>query len=110
MRFYLGISLVLGVLFVVVQSWGMRELIDFGLARNPTGGLWGMVVVLAVVHALHVVGGLVGLVVIYRAALRDRYDHEWHWPIQFVGNYWHFLDLVWIIMLVSFWMTSSGFI
>ncbi len=105
----LAVAMVSSLIFILVQSFAMENLIVNGIERSGTRGLWGMVVTLAVLHALHVAGGVIGLsLVIYQAA-RYRYDHESHWPVQFIGNYWHFLDLVWLSMLLSFWMSSSGF-
>ncbi len=39
--------------------------------------------------------------VIFRA-LRGSYDHERHWPVDICATYWHFLDVVWVVMLVTF--------
>ncbi len=105
----LSIALIAGLGFILFQSLAMQQLISDGIFRNGTQGLWGGVVTLAVVHALHVVGGLIGLVLIFVSALRGKYDHERYWPIEFVGSYWHFLDAVWLSMLASFWLTSNGF-
>ena len=102
-------ALVSGFVFLLIQSFAMKELIVAGLDRAGSQGLWGMVVTLAVLHALHVAGGVIALGVILVSALRHRYDHERHWPVEFVGTYWHFLDAVWLCMLFTFWMTSSGF-
>jgi cytochrome c oxidase subunit III len=106
---YLIIALLGGLAFLLVQSFAMKELIVAGITRAGSQGLWGMVVTLAVLHALHIAGGLIGLAMILVSAFRHRYDHERHWPIEFVGTYWHFLDIVWVCMLFTFWMTSSGF-
>jgi cytochrome c oxidase subunit 3 len=69
-----------------------------------------MVIVLAVLHALHVMGGIIALALVTARAGLGRYDHERFWAIQFSAYYWHFLDLVWIVMLVAFWATSGGFV
>ena len=72
-------------------------------------GVVGMVVVLAILHALHVLGGIVALGIVTVRSAAGRYDHERHWPVDFAAQYWHFLDLVWISMLVTFWYTTGGF-
>ena len=68
-----------------------------------------MVVVLAFLHALHVAGGIIALGVVAVRASHGRYDHERHFAVDFTANYWHFLDIVWLVMLASFWATTSGF-
>jgi cytochrome c oxidase subunit 3 len=35
-------------------------------------------------------------------AQRQRYDHERHWAVNHCAGYWHFLDVVWVVMLVTF--------
>jgi cytochrome c oxidase subunit 3 len=49
-------------------------------------------------HALHVLIGI-GLVstVLYMNA-RGHFSEDYHNPIENVGLYWHFVDLVWIYL------------
>jgi len=49
-------------------------------------------------HALHMVIGL-GLVswIVYLAA-RNKITREYHSPVENVGLYWHFVDMVWIYL------------
>jgi heme/copper-type cytochrome/quinol oxidase subunit 3 len=68
-----------------------------GVARPPMA-LLGLIFFLIVVHALHVVGGIVALGwVLYRAG-QNAYDHEHYLPIRHTALYWHFLDVVWLVM------------
>lgn len=97
------VSLGLAVGFLMVQSEGMyilrtRSLID----SSFNSSLYPFTFLLALVHALHVVGGVIGLIVVVIKAIQLRYDHERHWGLQFCAMYWHFLDLVWLAMLVGF--------
>ncbi len=49
-------------------------------------------------HALHMVIG-VGLVLyVIRGALKGLYSREYHTPVEVVGLYWHFVDIVWIFL------------
>ncbi|MCA9136479.1 MAG: cytochrome c oxidase subunit 3, partial [Planctomycetales bacterium] len=77
--------------------------------EGPGRGVAGMVIVLAILHALHVLGGIIALGIVATRASVGSYDHERHWPVDFTAQYWHFLDLVWICMIVTFWMTTGGF-
>lgn len=99
----LTIALVCGVIFFVCQSVGMLQLLQAHFA-DPGGSnrVFGIAFVLAALHALHVLAGF-GIMgwVIFRA-LRGGYDHERHWPVDICATYWHFLDAVWVIMLVAF--------
>lgn len=106
----LCVSAVTAVLFISVQYQAMINLLSGPALNGGTGkGIAGMVVVLAILHALHVAGGVVALGIVSIRALLGRYDHERHWPVDFAAQYWHFLDLVWLCMLAAFWLTSGGF-
>ena len=45
-----------------------------------------------------VAGGVVMLTCIFVQSLRGVYTREHHSPVELVGLYWHFVDLVWIIL------------
>ncbi len=61
----------------------------------PAGGL---VVFMILLHAAHVIGGVIPLGVVTRQAFRHCYDHEVHTPVRLITIYWHFLDVVWVVM------------
>ena len=77
--------------------------------EGPGRGVAGMVVVLAILHALHVLGGIFALGIVAARSSVGLYDHERHWPVDFAAQYWHFLDLVWIAMIATFCLTTGGF-
>lgn len=49
-------------------------------------------------HGAHVAGGIILLGCILIAALRGRYSRANHSSVELAGLYWHFVDLVWIIL------------
>jgi len=75
------------------------------MATDGSTKVFGMSFVLALLHALHVIGGLVYIGYVLFNAYRDRYDHERFWAIKYCAGYWHFLDLVWLAMLITFAIT-----
>ncbi|MDG2224006.1 MAG: cytochrome C oxidase subunit III [Rubripirellula sp.] len=106
----LSISGLSATLFMGIQYVAMIDMLSGPGLRGGTGrGVAGMVAVLALLHALHVAGGVIALGIVSVRSLRGRYDHERHWPVDFAAQYWHFLDLVWVSMLVAFWLTTGGF-
>ena len=66
--------------------------------------IYGMSFTLSFIHALHVIGGMVFLGYVIFQASRNRYDHERHWAVDHCASYWHFLDIVWACMLVTFFV------
>lgn len=96
--------------FMAVQFSAMNEMLGGPAWSAGTGrGVAGMVAVLALLHAFHVAGGVVALGIVSLRSSQGKYDHERHWPVDFVAQYWHFLDIVWICMLIAFWLTTGGF-
>jgi cytochrome c oxidase subunit III len=49
-------------------------------------------------HALHMIigAGLLTYLIIF--SLRGRFDPEYHGPVEIIGLYWHFVDIVWIFL------------
>ncbi len=106
----LVISAVSATAFMGVQFFAMSEMLSGPALRGGTGkGVAGMVAVLALLHALHVAGGVISLAIVSLRSWLGKYDHERHWPVDFSAQYWHFLDGVWLCMLVAFWFTTGGF-
>ncbi|HEX4797062.1 MAG TPA: cytochrome c oxidase subunit 3 [Humisphaera sp.] len=107
-RLWLGIALILAAGFIAVQSPAMARLLSMHKTlQSSTSGtaLYGLVFVLILLHALHVVGGIIALVRIVVRGMQGRYDHEHYSPVRHATLYWHFLDIVWIVMFTTFWLT-----
>ncbi len=49
-------------------------------------------------HGAHVFGGVVMLTGLLIASLRGKFSQKNHAAVELVGLYWHFVDLVWIIL------------
>jgi cytochrome c oxidase subunit 3 len=49
-------------------------------------------------HATHMIIGIPILALIARMAQTGRFRPEWHTPVELVGLYWHFVDIVWIFL------------
>lgn len=105
---YLTATLILAILFFIVQSFGMVWIVNrFAEDGSPNRSIYGMTFVLALLHALHVVGGMIAMCVVYVRAIKGRYDHESYFAIRFNALYWHFLDVVWILMLIAFGIAAA---
>ncbi len=117
-RILVSLSLILAIAFVAVQTPALATLVrDHNVLAaqagpqnspgqaNPTrtaAALYGAIFALVLIHALHVVGGVVALIVVVIRGLGTRYDHEHYLPVRHTAMYWHFLDVVWIIMFAAF--------
>lgn len=49
-------------------------------------------------HALHMIVGVGLLITLITMAARNRFSGAWYTPVDMVGLYWHFVDIVWIFL------------
>ena len=49
-------------------------------------------------HGAHVTGGVILLLCILIGALMGKFSSTHYAPVEMAGLYWHFVDLVWIIL------------
>lgn len=106
-RFAWGLVIAwLGALvFFVSQVLGMETLLKAHFESNSTEiRVFGFAFFLAALHAAHVIGGFGLLIWITIQSIRRCYDHEHHWPVDICATYWHFLDVIWVVMLATFWI------
>jgi cytochrome c oxidase subunit 3 len=96
-------GLLAAVAFTLIQSFGMVDLLSQHFSQSDgSTKVYGMSFTLAFIHALHVLGGMIFLGFVIFQAFRNRYDHERHWAVDHCASYWHFLDVVWACMLITF--------
>jgi cytochrome c oxidase subunit 3 len=97
---WLYAALSLGLLFVVGQyvAWAQLRAQGLYLATNPNSSFF---YVLTAVHALHVLGGLGGLLRVIRKMSNSTLRKS---TLDATAYYWHFMDGLWIYLLVLLWM------
>jgi len=97
---WLGATLALGILFLVLQCVVWRSVWQGGLHVDTS--LYGSVFyALTVFHALHVVAGLGVLAWLLRGALRGTYAAARSAPIRVGAMFWHFVDVVWVVLFLG---------
>ena len=92
-----GLSILFGAFFVGVQVYEYLHL--FHLDMTPNQDLfWSTFYVMTGFHGAHVVIGVVWLAAVYVAALRGKYSSKDFVGLELAGLYWHFVDLVWVLL------------
>nr|WP_210729495.1 heme-copper oxidase subunit III [Rothia terrae] len=92
------LTFIMGAFFVSVQAFEYANLVSEGvtIASSAYGSAF---YITTGFHALHVTGGLVAfLFIIGRAYLAKRFGHYEATSAIVVSYYWHFVDVVWIIL------------
>jgi len=100
-RKLLLVTLLLGVAFVVLQWFGFRALWDQGVHWAGSGA-GQFLYIIAGLHALHVAGGIIALLVMSIKAFFGKIKTYSSVPLEVVGTYWHFVDILWIYLLLFF--------
>ncbi len=92
-------TLILGVLFIVLQVTGFRQLWAAGLTLQSNVSISFLYVIVGI-HAAHVIGGIVALVVMSLKAFSSKMRNYSAVPVDLVSTYWHFVDILWIYLLI----------
>lgn len=102
-RSLLMVTFILGVAFVVLQWVGFKELWDQQQVKfTGSTGAGQFLYVIFGLHALHVIGGIITLLVLFIKAFFGKTKNYSPVPVEVAATYWHFVDLLWIYLLVFF--------
>jgi cytochrome c oxidase subunit 3 len=100
---WLVFTLILGILFVILQFLGFDEMIvKYGYRfTGPTSNIkMSFIYLIAATHILHVAAGLISLVVVLVQQLKGKYDPQNMLGIKLGATFWHFLDVLWIYLVL----------
>ncbi|WP_410765059.1 heme-copper oxidase subunit III [Haloferax sp. DFSO60] len=103
----LAVTLVLGAIFIGGQVYEYYVfIIEEGF--TITSGLFGSAFFgLTGLHGLHVTLGAVLLGIVFVRALRGQYSGERHVSVSTASMYWHFVDAVWIFLVVVLYVGAE---
>lgn len=94
----------LGLGFLAVQAPSLYWILQsHEISRTRNVFLYGLILMLIALHAAHVIGGLIPLGVVTGRALQGKYHAGRYDGVRYVATYWHFLDVVWLIMFGLLW-------
>ena len=107
-KMLLGVTLSLGVAFLVSQYYSWVQLYNYkflngfgvvfgGAYSNPAGSF---LYVLSGLHAFHIISGLGFLLAVLILTLKNKINSKKQLWIEACGNYWHFLGVLWIYLYI----------
>ena len=107
MRLWLLTTAMLGMTFVGGQVYEFTSFYREGLSL--TTNLFGTTFfVLTGVHGVHVTVGIFMLLSLVGMSFTDRLPQEPAFPVEMVGLYWHFVDIVWIVIFTVVYLIPTG--
>jgi heme/copper-type cytochrome/quinol oxidase subunit 3 len=103
LKVFLLATVVLGAAFVSIQAIEYSRFGDqgFGLSTNATTGAFFL---LTGFHGMHVILGVVWCAVVLLRAARGGFGKENYLGVELFGLYWHFVDVVWIILFTVIYL------
>ncbi len=101
-RTLLVVTIILGLAFIGCQIFGFSELWGQNIRFKGSSGAGQFFYAIAGLHILHVLGGVVALMVMLYRSLSGRVKLYSIVPIQVMGMYWHFVDILWLYLLIFF--------
>lgn len=103
-----ALTILLGVAFLAGTAYEWRELIfetELTISRNLFGSTYYTLVGF---HALHVTAGVVVMLIVLYLALRREVTSANTTGVQLVGWYWHFVDVVWLVVFCVVYVTAKS--
>lgn len=108
---FLGLTILGGLIFLGLQAYEWTHLITHGLTFTTLPhGMSGSTLfgpafyTITGFHGAHVTGGVIYLIVILIQGLRGTYTAENNHKVEILGLYWHFVDLVWIMVFTFIYL------
>ncbi|CAG5012582.1 hypothetical protein DYBT9275_05205 [Dyadobacter sp. CECT 9275] len=107
-RVFLGSTLILGIIFILLQSNGWIEMADSWVFVKHNTSI-GFVYLLTSLHLLHILVGVVYLAMLFRKAVKNRtyvdsFVYSVNPPnrlrIKLITRYWHFVDALWLVVFL----------
>jgi cytochrome c oxidase subunit 3/cytochrome o ubiquinol oxidase subunit 3 len=106
LRIWLLATALLGSSFIAGQVYEFTSFIRKGLTIK-TNLFGSSFFVLTGFHGVHVTLGIVMLLSLWNLSLRGRLTKERSEVVEIAGLYWHFVDLVWIVIFTVIYLIPS---
>ena len=107
LRAWLLATALLGMTFISGQVYEFTTFVKEGLTLKTN--LFGSTFfVLTGFHGVHVTGGILMLLSLFGMSLDGRLPVDKAEAVELVGLYWHFVDIVWIVIFTVVYLIPAG--
>lgn len=103
-RTLMTVTAALGLLFIVMQYLGFLDLEarNIALVGAKSNSAASFLLVITGLHMVHVLGGVIALLVMFIRAYNSKVKTYSSVPVEVVGTYWHFVDVLWIYLFIFY--------
>jgi cytochrome c oxidase subunit 3 len=106
---FLWLTILLGLVFLGIKGseymhkfqeglWPGGDFIWNGTEPQKARAFFSLYFIMTGLHALHMIIGILALAVLSLFGLRGRFTALTYAPVEMVGLFWHFVDIVWIFL------------
>jgi cytochrome c oxidase subunit 3 len=115
---FLVCTLILGLIFLVIkyveyhEKWVDHHIPGPGFVYEDSRYvqqaqiLFFLYFAMTGMHAMHMIVGVGLLITLIVMAARNRFHSSWYTPVDLIGLYWHFVDIVWIFLFPLLYLIS----
>ena len=101
LKAWLGLTIILGLAFMFFQVLEYAHGYSQEMQLYLTSGIYGSTFyMLTGFHGMHVTLGCIMLIVMFFRILKGHFTPENHFAFQAASWYWHFVDVVWVMLFV----------
>lgn len=107
-RVFMGATLLLGLIFILLQTGGWMEMVGAGVFSG-TNTSEGFIYLLTGLHLLHMIAGVLYLSNLFRKAIKNRtYVDSFVYSVnppnrlrlKLFTRYWHFTGALWLVVFI----------
>jgi cytochrome c oxidase subunit 3 len=118
--FWLAATMFLGAVFLGVKvieytdKWnhhlipGANFVFDKPEFQDTAQIYFSLYFALTGLHATHMIVGMAIMAVIAWMAWKGQFTETWYTPVEIMGLYWHFVDLVWIFLFPLLYLIAGA--
>jgi cytochrome c oxidase subunit 3 len=101
----LALTIALGITFLSLQAFEYHEAYSDLNLKLSTGAYGATFFMLTGFHGFHVTVGTLMLIVILGRSIAGHFTAEHHFGFEGVAWYWHFVDVVWLLLFILvYWL------
>jgi heme/copper-type cytochrome/quinol oxidase subunit 3 len=105
---WLSLTALLGTVFVLLQVYEYQQLAGMGItldmSRDAYEGFGMRFYAPTAFHGVHVIVGVLWCLEVMRRANKGRYSSRNYVGVEIFGLYWHFVDVVWIMLFTLLYL------
>ncbi|MET1231767.1 MAG: cytochrome c oxidase subunit 3 [Candidatus Limnocylindrales bacterium] len=98
-----ALTVLMGITFLAFEAFDWYILGSEGVTLS--GSVFGsLYFTMTGFHFAHVLGGVIGISIILGRGVSGQFSARHHTAVEAVSYYWHFVDVVWVLLFVTYYV------